>query len=67
MPQQSILAHNKTVLFVTHVGNNGIKSALWPLWPFMDTGGASKSQKKLFALDNFLVSWHLGTTSSSLY
>ena len=28
LPQQSILAHPKTVLFVTHVGNNGLLEAI---------------------------------------
>ena len=28
LPQQSILAHPKTVLFVTHVGNNGLLEAV---------------------------------------
>ena len=28
LPQQSILAHPKTLLFVTHVGNNGLLEAV---------------------------------------
>ena len=28
LPQQSILAHPKTVLFLTHVGNNGLLEAI---------------------------------------
>lgn len=28
LPQQSILAHPKTVLFFTHVGNNGLLEAI---------------------------------------
>ena len=28
LPQQSILAHPKTILFFTHVGNNGLLEAI---------------------------------------
>ena len=46
LPQQSILAHPKTLLFVTHVGNNGLLEAVHYRVPmvgmpiYMNQGGA---------------------------